>query len=129
MGRERQHGLVVVFKACAIFAGVFIFMLYMGKVLGLLWEKVMAPLLRRMGCDFPDAFDNPNEKILSIDGQRVGKPITRAEGKNNALSGLNPLNARKKENDPASAREAAVAALVSPSTAKATPVAGSKKND
>ena len=43
MGRERQHGLVVVFKACAIFAGVFVFMLYMGKVLGLLWEKVMAP--------------------------------------------------------------------------------------
>ena len=64
---------------------------FFGKLCGWIWDYILAPILKRCGYEIGELFDTPPEKVLVVDGQRVAKPITRREGKNNALKGLNPM--------------------------------------
>ena len=94
MGRKRggkKNVFEVVFTACAIFAFVFVAMYYTGVACEWIWNKVLVPLLKALGYDCSQMFETKEMKVLTINGARVTKPITRAEGKNNALKGLNPL--------------------------------------
>ena len=130
MGRRggKKNVFEVVFTACGIFALVFVATYYAGVACGLIWDKILVPLLKALGYDCSHMFTTPEVKVLTINGTRVTKPITRSEGKNNALKGLNPLrHTTKVVKQPKELSDAEPDADVAPADS-ATPE-GSKKDN